>query len=201
MMVPGKFLMAVPVAMLASTLFFLVTGAPAFASMPAFVSSIDGHVYRIDTSSGNVTGAVNASSYLAGGPDGRLYVADYRRACIAIFDAGSGARLGTMEPGTPFDDYISIGDACLIAVDTSTYAVSPLVITAGSGLTRNETGLGAPVANYRVVVPPAASAQITATPTPNSASPTPSSAAAGAYGIPFTIAGLLIFVAIMRRKP
>ena len=142
---------------LAGMIVLLVASGDASASVPAYVSAIDGHLYKIDTDSGKVTGTLNRSTPLVGymsasvdgryvfaagrseidvidtanfslirtipydnatfvtdlvaGPGGRLYVADFRRACIAIFDAASGAPLGKMQLGTPFNEYISTGDA------------------------------------------------------------------------------------------
>jgi DNA-binding beta-propeller fold protein YncE len=151
-----RFTLSAILIILAGAIILSIAGGSASASIPAYVSTIDGHMYIIDTDSGNVIGALNRSTPMVGyisasvdghyvftgginvldvidtanfsivdtipydnatfvtdlaaGPDGRLYIADFRRACIAIFDAASGAQLGKMQLGTPFNDYISTGD-------------------------------------------------------------------------------------------
>lgn len=155
-MMRGRMLLKISVLLFASAMIFLVTGTLVSANVPAFVSSIDGHVYIVDTSDGNVLQVLNKSTALVGymtasvdgryvfvggrseidvldvaglkcsrtiaydnatfvmdmvaGPDDRLYVADFRRGCIAIFDISSGGRLDTWQLGTPWNEYISNGD-------------------------------------------------------------------------------------------
>jgi DNA-binding beta-propeller fold protein YncE len=197
--------MMVSSAALLSLALLSASGTTASASVPAFVNSIDGHVYIIDTDDGHVIGAIDKNSPMVGymaassdgqlvlvgerdaigvidtaeqrlirtipydngtyvidmiaGPDGRLYVADFRRGCIAVFDARGGSRLDTWQTGEPWNEYISDGDlpvALAISPDgnvlyvASGYSNRDAAVNNNYNVTAYDTKTGKPFSSCRI---------------------------------------------------
>jgi hypothetical protein len=156
---------------------------------------------------------------LAISPDGnRLYTANSVDKSVNIIDLNAGAVIKTIDmPGfapscAVTDDgrklLVACGNSGLIAVDTATYEMSPLNRTVSNGPVLNDTILNAIIVYGRVIVPPAIDMQASTSPAPAAATATPtaqagtlSPAPAGIFNTPIAIIGLLIAIALLRRKP
>jgi hypothetical protein len=106
---------------------------------------------------------------------------------------------------------VACGNAGLVAVDTSTYAVSVLNGTATKGPDlKYGTGLNAIIVYGRVIVPPAtgmsgasptSAPSITARPAPAVTTPVPSPAPAGMLDAAVAVVSTVLMAGALRRKP